>query len=475
MLVNSDTTNTVTYDVAVIGGGPGGYVAAIRAAQLGAKVVLIEADKLGGTCLNRGCIPTKALLQSTKAWQELEKLSQLAITGVDLSEAKIDWSKLQAKKNRTVTRLTMGVSNLLQANGVEVIKGTAEIEERPDIIRVGNQTYQTRNVIIATGSEPKMIPLPGIDSSAVITSNEALSLEEVPSSLIILGGGVIGVEFALIYRELGSDVTIVEMEDRLLPNMDEEIAKEAARVLKSRGIHLYTGTRALEIKEASLFIKKEGEDEIKEITGEKILVAVGRAPSYKGIEVEKLGITTAKGAIITDEFMRTSNPQVYAIGDVNGKYMLAHKASAEGLVAVANIMGNKQKMDYNVIPQCVYSNPEIASVGLTEKEAQERYGEALKVGKFPLAANSKVQLAGESKGFVKVIVERHSQQLLGVHIFGVSATELIAEAVTAMKLGATVQDLVNCIHPHPTVSESVLEAYHDTDLGALHFKKKKMI
>jgi len=482
-------TNSLIYDVAIIGGGPGGYVAAIRAAQLGAKVVLFEEERLGGTCLNKGCIPTKALLQSVGAWQKLKRLPQLAITGVDLKEAKIDWSKLQVRKNRTVTRLTMGVDGLLQAHGVDVVQGMAIMTERPDMIRVDEQTYQACKVIIATGSKPKMPPLPGLNSSAVISSDEALSLEEVPSSLIILGGGAIGVEFALVFRALGAEVAVVELADRILPNMDEEVALEAARFLKSSGIHIYTGTKAVEIKEDTLYIKKVVADEkienetikddpeaekIRELKGEKILVAVGRTPSYKGIDVEKLGIKTVKGAIITDEFMRTSNPQIYAVGDVTGKQMLAHKAYAEGLVAVENIMGNSRKMDYEAIPQCVYSFPEIASVGITEKEAQNRH-RTIKVGKFPLAANGKAQIEGETRGFVKVIVDEESGKILGVHMIGTSATELIAEAVTAMKLDATIEQLVNCIHPHPTISESVLEAYHDADHGALHFWGKKLI
>ncbi|MDD2212703.1 MAG: dihydrolipoyl dehydrogenase [Clostridia bacterium] len=464
--------NVENYDLGIIGGGPGGYVAAIRAAQLGRKIVLFEKEKLGGTCLNRGCIPTKTLLQSVKTWRELQKLSRMAITGVDLSEAKIDIAKLQQRKNAAVMRVTKGVAGLLKEHGVQVIQGRAVMEERPDLIWVEDKAYQVRQVIIATGSRPRRLPLPGIDSSAVITSDEALSLEEVPSSLLILGGGVIGVEFALIFRELGAEVTIIEMEERLLPHMDEEIAQEVARILKSNGIVVHTGARAIEIKEDTLFLAKAGET--KELNGEKILVSVGRTPCYEGIDVEKLGLKTEKGAIITDEFLRTSVPQIYAIGDVNGKYMLAHKASAEALVAVENILGQKQKMDYRVIPQCVYSFPEIASVGLTEKEAREKCPES-KVGKFPLAANGKAQLEGETKGFVKVIIDDSSQTLLGVHLCGVSATELIAEAVTAMKLGATVEELVKCIHPHPTISEAVQEAYYAAEHGAIHFWQKKMI
>jgi dihydrolipoamide dehydrogenase len=467
-----EETNVEKYDLGIIGGGPGGYVAAIRAAQLGLKVILFEKEKLGGTCLNRGCIPTKALLQSVKTWRELRKLSRLAITGVDLSEAKIDIVKLQQRKNRTVLRLTTGVAALLQAHGVKVVQGAAVMEERPDLIQVEEQTYQVGQVIIATGSKPRLLPLPGIDSARVITSDEALSLEKAPSSLLILGGGVIGVEFALIFRELGVEVTIVEMEERLLPNMDEEIAREMARVLKGNGIALYLGAKAVEIKGDILFIEKEGE--IKELKGEKILVAVGRAPCYEGINVAKLGIKTEKGAIITDKFLRTSTPQIYAVGDVNGKYMLAHKAFAEALVVIENILGQKQEMDYEVIPQCVYSFPEIASVGLTAKEAREKY-EKVKVGKFPLAANGKAQLEGETRGFVKVIIAERSKKILGLHIFGTVATELIAEAVTAMKLGATGEDLVKCIYPHPTISEAVWEAYQATSHGAIHFRKKDLV
>lgn len=502
-LTGSEEISAPIYDIAIIGGGPGGYVAGIRAAQLGAKVVLFEKERMGGTCLNRGCIPTKTFLKSVKALRELKKLTKLAIIGVETAGGKIDLGKLQQRKQKVVARLTTGVTSLLKANGVEVIRGEAVMDERPGLIKANGQTYQADKVIIATGSEPKLLPLAGMESPAVITSAEALSLEKVPSSLVILGGGVIGVEFALIFRELGSEVAIVEMAERILPNMDEELAMEAARVLKNSRITIYTGAKAREIQNDVLFFEKEGE--MRELKGEKILVSVGRTPAYEGIDVEKLGIRTEKGAIVTDEFLRTSVPNLFAIGDVNGKYMLAHKASAEGLVAVANILGTPQKMDYGVIPQCVYSLPEIASVGMTEKEAREKYadneeqaakgehgenrgkrengdngksgengkGEGIKVGRFPLVANGKAQLEGETRGFVKVIVDKSTDKLLGVHIFSPSATELIAEAVTAMRLGAGLEELVECIHPHPTVSEAMQEAYYDAFYGAIHFMRKK--
>lgn len=473
------------YDLAIIGGGPGGYVAAIRAAQLGARVVLVEKDVLGGTCLNRGCIPTKTLLKSVKAFKDLKKLKELAITGIDLSEAQIDLGKLQQRKSRIVNRLTTGVAGLLKARGVEVVSGEAVMDEEPGLIKVrttkdgqGQENEQeqrqeqrsirARHVIIATGSKPRLIPLPGIDSPSVLTSDEILALESVPATLVILGGGVIGLEFALIFRELGTDVTIVEMEERLLPAFDEEIAAEAGRMLKSSGITLHLGARAKEIREDTLVFEKDGE--IKEIKGEKILVAVGRAPVYEGIDVQKLGLKTERGALVTDEFLRTSQPAIYAIGDVNGKYMLAHKASAEGLTAVENILGTPRPMDYGVIPQCIYSSPEIACVGLSEKQAREKYGEdALKISKFPLSANGKAQVEGETRGFVKVIAEQKTGKILGVHLFCHYATELIAEAVTAIRLGARAEDLAQCIHPHPTMSEAVLEAYFAAEKEALHF------
>ena len=487
-----ETQNKLIYDIGIIGGGLGGYTAAIRAAQLGAKVVLFEKEVLGGTCLNRGCIPTKTFLKSVKALKELKKLKELAITGVELAGAQIDLVKLQQRKKRVVSRLTTGVGSLLKAQGVEVVSGEAVLEKQPGmekqpgLIKVKGrgqghmieqqqqQTYQTRHVIIATGSKPRLLPIPGIDSPCVLTSDEILGLEKVPSSLVILGGGVIGLEFALIFRELGADVTIVEMEERLLPAFDEEIAAEAARMLKSSGITLHTGARAREIRGDALVFEKEGETQ--KITGEKILVAVGRVPSFEGIDVQRLGLKTERGALVTDEFLRTNLPNVYAIGDVNGKYMLAHKAAAEGLLAVENILGTPHKMDYTVIPQCIYSFPEIACVGLSEKQARAKYAEGeLKIGKFPLAANGKAQVEGETRGFVKIIAERNSQRILGVHLFGIAATELIAEAVTAIKLGARAEELEQCIHPHPTISEAVQEAYQEVGHGAIHLLRRNMV
>jgi len=465
------------YDLAVIGGGPGGYVAAIRAAQLGAKTVLIEKDVLGGTCLNRGCIPTKTFLQSVKALREIKKLRDLGVTGVDPAAVGINLEKLQQRKKRIVNRLTMGIAGLLKAHGVEVVAGEAFLDEEPGLVKLyGNQApkraVRARHVIIATGSKPRRLSIPGMDAPAVITSDEILALERVPASLAILGGGVIGLEFALILRELGAEVTVIEMEERLLPVFDEEIAGETARMLKTSGITLHLGAQAREIRGDTL-VFTQGE-EIRELKAEKILVAVGRVPAIDGVDWDKLGIKTERGALVTDEYLRTSRPDVYAIGDVNGKCMLAHKASAEAMVAVENLFGSAgpRKMDYAAIPQCVYSFPEIAWVGLTEQQARAQYGaEKLAIGKFPLVANGKAQIEGEARGFVKVITEKETGKILGVHLFCPAATEMIAEAVTAIKLGAGVEQLKRCIHPHPTISESLQEAYADVLHEAIHFSR----
>jgi len=453
------------FDIAIIGGGPGGYVAAIKAAQLGAKVVVFEKDSLGGVCLNRGCIPTKALLKSVKALKMIKKSAAFAIEGIDPQNIKVNVSKLQERKKGIVTQLTTGVAGLLRVDGVKVVKGNAQMDTA-GIIEVDGTTYQAKNVIIATGSKPRLIPIPGIGSPCVITSNKALSIKDIPSQIVILGGGVIGVEFALIFHELGAQVAIVEMMDRILPTIDEELALEMSNVMQKSGIKIYTGSKATEIKQNSLIFEKDGEK--LEIQGEKVLVSVGRTPTYEGINVEKLGINTEKGAIITDETLRTNIPNIYAIGDVNGKWMLAHKASAEGIVAVENILGRLAKMDYKVIPQCVYSFPEIASVGLTESEARKKYNNKIKVGKFPFMANGKALIEDETTGFIKVIADEKYMEILGVHIIGPVATDMISEAALAMKLECTADELAEVIHPHPTISESMLEAFHATVHKAIH-------
>jgi len=460
--------NVENYAVGIIGGGPGGYVAAIRAAQSGLKTVLFEKDELGGTCLNRGCIPTKTLLQSIKAKQELKKLARWGITGVDLNAVKLDWSKMQSNKMRTQRRLTLGVANLLKTWGVKVVRGKAVLEEDPHLVQVAAEKYRVENLIIATGSKPRTLKIPGLETAEVLKSDQALTLKEVPASLVILGGGVIGIEFAFIFRALGVEVTIIEREKNLLPRLDTELVEELTRDLRGQGITLYTNTETLRVEKETLLIKNKGE--IKELQAEKILVAAGRTPSYPGLNVEKLGLELTKGGIKTDAFLRTNLSRVYALGDVNGKWLLAHKAIAEGLFVIDHLLGKSEPMNYAVIPQCIYSLPEIASVGLTENEAREKYG-VLKIAHYPFAANGRAQIMEERKGFIKVIADQTAEKILGVHIWGPQATELISQVIVALNLKATPNDLANYIYPHPTISEAMGEAYQAIEQKAIHLPK----
>lgn len=458
----NDTINM--FDTAVVGGGPGGYVGAIRLAQQGAKVVLIEKGELGGVCLNSGCIPTKTMIKTIRVFKELKESRMFGIEGIDIANARINISELNRRKQGIIKQLTGGVNGLLKVNGVTMIKGEAVMTE-PDRIMVGDTCIYAKNIILATGSKPKLIPIPGIESQSVITSSEALTLEHIPESIIILGGGVIGVEFAIIFRELGTRVAVVEMMDRLLPTIDEEIALAIKNSLESMDIEIYTRAMGKEIKGNTLVFKKDGNEY--EITGEKILISAGRVPAYDGIDIEKLRIKTENGAIVTDACMRTNIENVYAIGDVNGKMMLAHTASAEGIVAADNIMGIDRKMDYRYIPQCVYSLPEVASVGLTESQAREMYSD-VSISRFPFNANGKALIENEVVGFVKVITGGKYKEVLGVHIVGPDAANLISEAVLAMNLECTADELAEIIHPHPTISEALQEAFHAASFKAVH-------
>lgn len=458
-------TQESCYDIAIIGGGPGGYVAAIRAAQLGATVVLFEKDTIGGVCLNRGCIPTKTLLKSVKTLGQIRKSEKLGIKGVSIEQLYIDLPTVQKRKQEIINKLTAGVGGLLKANKVTVIKGEARISDVGEVT-CNDSKYLTKSIIIATGSSVKKIPIKGIESKNVITSNEALSLTEVPERITILGGGVIGVEFAQIFNSMGSKVTIVEMMDQLLPTIDQDIVSEITKDMKEKGIEVFTGAKAKLIRDNSIVFEQKTKET--EIPSDKILLAVGRVPNIEGIPVDMLGIKSEKGAIVTDDKMETNIKGIYAIGDINGKWMLAHKASAEGIVAVSNIMGIEQKMDYRYIPQCLYTIPEVASVGLTEKEARIKYKE-INVSKFPYIANGKSLIEDETKGFVKVITDKKHKEILGVHIYGYAATDLIAESVLALNLECTADELAKCIYPHPTISETLSEAFHEADFKAIHY------
>jgi dihydrolipoamide dehydrogenase len=449
------------YDIAIIGGGPGGYVAAIYAGKKKAKVALIEKDKLGGTCLNRGCIPTKALIHSANLLNEIKDAKRF---GVTVENIKADWQAIQQNKETIVKTLRTGVENLLKANGVTTYKGTAKLLDKNTVkitYNTGEETITAEKIILATGSSPVIVPIPGHDLSGVITSDEALALEELPASVLVIGGGVIGIELGYIYSTLGSEVTIVEMLPQILPRQDEEIAQELKKILQKQGIKIYTQAKVQAVQKSGtdLTTTFETSQGIKSVTSQKVLMAVGRRPNIEAFK--DLGINIQKTGVTVDDQLKTSIENIYAIGDVTGKTMLAHVASHQGIIAARNALGDNKKMEYKVIPACIYTEPEVASVGLTEQEAMELYKGNIKIGKFSFVASGKALTIGARHGFVKIISDARWNEILGVHIIGPNATELIAEAALAIKLECTAEELAETIHAHPTLSETVMEAAMD--------------
>ena len=447
-------------DVVIIGGGPGGYVAAIKAAHLGLKAVLVEKDKLGGVCLNRGCIPTKALVSTAEMLNHLQRAEEF---GIQVKDYSFDFPAVMKRKDLITQRLSSGVGQLMKANQVRVAKGEGQIIE-PGKVEVtdtaGEKEFiKTKNIIIATGSKVMKPPIPGIDSEGVITSDEALSLNELPSRMLIVGGGVVGIEFAGIFRALGVEVTVVEMLPRILLPIDEEIARRLTQLIKRKGIEILTDCKVKEIKKAhqNLEVLVSTNNGEKKLETEKVLLAAGRVPELGNIDVQGLGIELDGKAIKVDEKMRTNIPGIYAVGDVVGKIMLAHVASREGIVAVENIAGKETFMDYKVVPNCVFSMPEVASVGLTEEEARKENNN-IKVSKFPFMANGKAMGMGETEGMVKIITDADTSKLLGFHILGAHASDLIAEGTLALSMEATAFEIVNTIHAHPTLAEAIAEA-----------------
>mgnify|MGYP006285093453 CR=1 FL=1 len=453
------------YDLGIIGGGPGGYVAAIRAAQLGLSVAVVEKDVVGGTCLNRGCIPTKTYLKHTELIKELKRMDEF---GIMVDGYSIDWNKMRERKNGVVKKLTGGIRGLFKKNGVDLIKGTGEALNKNEIKISGENEDKiwVENMIIATGSAPVVPNLKGMDLEGVITSREALDLDELPERIVIIGGGVIGIEMASIYSSLGVEVSIVEILPDILVNFDEEMVKVLKKTLEKDGVKLFTDSKVTEIiEENDELIVKVDSEKVDQINTDKVLAAVGRRPVFTGLD--KLNLEKENGFIKVDPHMETSIPGVYAIGDVTGGMLLAHEASAEGIAAVKNIKGEYELRD-NLIPNCVYSLPEIASVGMNEKEAEEE-GYEVNIGRFPFKASGKAIAAGHEEGFVKVISDKKWDQILGVQIVGPHATDLIAEAAVAIKLESTSEVLANTIHAHPTLSESVKEAAEDVHNLAVHF------
>ena len=455
------------YDVAIIGSGPAGYTAAIRAGQYGLKTALIEKDGfLGGTCLHVGCIPTKALLFNAELWDHLKEAKEFGIEGVDAR--KLNWAAIQDRKNKIVTKHTKGLDFLMKKNKVETIKGygklTGAAQNGIHTVEVSTDgkvsDLKTKNVILATGSEARMIP--GIEvSDRVLTNIEILSLKEIPKSLVIVGAGAVGVEFASIYRSFDCEVTIVEMLPRLVPVEDEEVSKELARVYRKRGINFHTSAKVdkVEKTKTGLAVSITVDGKQQKIEAEKILIAIGRKPRTENIGLERTKIKPEREFIKVDSWQQTGEPGVYAIGDiVLGTPQLAHVGAMEGLVAVAKIAGKPAKpINRERIPGATYCHPEIGSVGLTETQAREA-GYNVKIGKFPFTANSRASIVGQHEGFIKIVSDSDYGEILGVHIIGPQATELIAEAVAAMELEATVEDLVWTIHAHPTLAEAMLDA-----------------
>lgn len=461
-------------DLIVIGGGPGGYVAAIRAAQLGCNVKLIEREKVGGTCLNRGCIPTKVLLHAAELKGSFDKARDY---GLSVKKTSLDWKVLMDRKDATVKQLTDGVSALLESWGVEVIYGEASfVNSKEIVVRDGNGTSKLRSdsFIIATGSKPSMPPIEGLQGKGVLTSDDALQIEDIPSSILIVGGGVIGVEFATLFSGLGCHVTVVEFLPRILTNIDEEMASYIHEVLSSKGVKIYTASRVTEVDDKGNYLAVTFQEEDGKkiaVETEKVLLAAGRVPNTQALNLSSAGVETERGRIKVDKFMRTNVANIYAVGDCASPYMLAHVAMAEGEIAAENVAGEMREMDYSVVPSCIFTSPELASVGRSELDCQKA-GIPVKVGRFPMVGNGRALTLGEAEGMVKIVADSKYERVLGVHILGPNATELISAACMAMKLEATVEEIAQLIFAHPTVGEALKEAALSVQGRAIHLPKE---
>ena len=467
------------YDLVILGGGTGGYVAAIRASQLGLKTALVEKGKLGGTCLHRGCIPSKALLRSAEVYATTMRSEDF---GISTSEVTVNFNKVQERKKKIVEQLHKGVQHLMKQGKIDVYEGLGRIlgpsifSPMPGTISVemnngeDNMMLIPKNVIVATGSRPRL--LPGLEvSENVLTSDEALEMEAIPSSVIIVGGGVIGIEWASMLSDFGSEVTVIEYADRIIPTEDKEISKEMQRLMKKKGVKVVVNAKVLPetLQQADgVTILAEVKGEQKEYKAEKLLVSVGRQANIEGIGLENTDIQVEKGYIKTNEFFQTKESHIYAIGDVIGGLQLAHVASHEGIVAVEHIANmTPAPIDYSLVSKCIYSTPEVASVGYTEEEAEEK-GFKVKKGKFSFRAIGKALVFGESDGFVKIIADAETDDILGVHMIGPHVTDMISEAGLARVLDATPWEVAQTIHPHPTLSEAIGEAALAVDGKALH-------
>jgi dihydrolipoamide dehydrogenase len=462
------------FDVTIIGSGPGGYVAAVRAGQLGLKAAIVEKDtRLGGTCTLRGCIPTKQLLMSAHVFEQMKHAADF---GVQASEIQLAFADVQKRKDKVVTKNSKGIEFLMKKNKITVLKGTGKLS-LPGKVEVtgedGNkQTIQTKAIIIATGSVVRPIPGFETDGDRVVNSDHILELKDPPKSLIVMGAGAVGVEFASVYSRFGAETTLVELLPRLVPLEDEEVSKEFERSFRKRGVKSFVDTKLEKLEKTDKGVRvtgKTSKGDPVNLEAEMLLVAVGRMPYTSGLGLEGTRIKVEKGFIQVNEYMQTAESGVYAIGDVVPTPLLAHLASKEGIVAVEHIAGQKDVRPINLrlVPNCTYCDPEIASVGLTEAKARE-LGYKVKVGKFPFSASGKARILGEEEGFVKIVGEEKYDEILGVHIIGPHATELIAEACVAMQLESTADELGRTMHAHPTVAEAVMEAAEGVHGMAIH-------
>ena len=462
------------FDVVIIGSGPGGYVAAIRAGQLGLKVAMVEKDtRLGGTCTLRGCIPTKQMLMSAHVYEQMQHAADF---GVQASGIQLAFADVQKRKDKVVLKNSKGIEYLMKKNKVTVFKGTGKLA-LPGKVEVTaadgkKETLQTKNIILATGSVVRPIPGFDTDGKQVINSDHILELKDVPKSLIVMGAGAVGVEFASVYSRFGADTTIVELMPRLVPLEDEEVSAELERSFRKRKIKSQLGTKLETVEKSESGVVVTGKDakgQPVRLEAEMLLVAVGRMPYTQGLGLEGTKIKVEKGFVQVDEFQQTAEQGVYAIGDIVPTPLLAHLASKEGIVAVEHLAGQKDVRPINLrlVPNCTYCDPEVASVGLTEAKAREA-GYDVKVGKFPFSASGKARILGEEEGFVKIVSEGKYDEILGVHIIGPHATELIAEACVAMQLESTAEELGRTMHAHPTVSEAVMEAAEGVHGLAVH-------